>query len=122
MLVQDRETDVAPELVWCEPPECVLRYDSTGTPQQKFEVRMPGTNYGCGQYSQEKPEREAYGHLHPDIRFGPGEHATYTVLFLDACTDLRHFLGAKCPFQTLNYMHIAFAEACNGRILLEIHW
>ena len=78
--MQDHETDVAPELEWCEPPDCVLWYDSAETPQQRVEVWMPGTNYGCGQYSQEKPEREAYGHLHPDIYFGPGEHAAYSIL------------------------------------------
>lgn len=122
MLMQVHETDVAPELEWCEPPECVLLYDSAENPQQTVEVQMPGTNeseqaYGSGQHSQEKPVREAYGHLHPDIHFGPGEHATYTLL--SRCMHKpQTFPSRKVPIQTLNSMRIAFAEACRSSLVI----
>ena len=67
------DTDVSPELDWCEPPLCVLWEYSQDHPHLRMARPQPGDIFACGESSQERQEREAYRHLHPHLDFGPGE-------------------------------------------------
>lgn len=75
--MQDEEaddTDVVLEHEWCEPPQCTSWVPSQDNPEQLVLLLMPPqSSFSCGEESQERLEREAYRHLHPQLEFAPGE-------------------------------------------------
>lgn len=80
------DTDVSPELDWCQPPLCVLWEYSQDNPQLPVARPQPGDMYSCGEASQERQEREAYRHLHPHIDFGPGRFQAVSPIA--SCTSI----------------------------------
>ena len=82
------DTDVSPELDWCEPPLCVLWEYSQDNPQLRVARPQPGDMFACGESSQERQEREAYRHLHPHKDFGPGATAVLSKPQLSAALGL----------------------------------
>lgn len=82
------DTDVSPELDWCQPPLCVLWGYSQDNPQLPIARPQPGDMYACGEASQERQEREAYRHLHSHIDFGPGEALSWRFRILPRCCGI----------------------------------